>query len=154
KTYRESLFHATGNRCSQDPSSALLRLSESLGFNEKDIGAGSDTSVREAAHRLKSKCRWQPRQVLLFSGHMIDAPDRDKPRFPAAKEAVAARKIAETLGRLDAGPEDLALTQGSCGGDILFAEACLKRGVRLTLLQPFDEAQFIEKSVLPGGESW
>lgn len=29
---------------------------------------------------------WQPRQVLLFSGHMVDAPDREKPRFPADKQ--------------------------------------------------------------------
>ncbi len=102
----------------------------------------------------KPKGQWRPRQVLLFSGHMIDAPDRNQPRFPPDKEVVAAQKIAETLDKLEAGPEDLALTQGACGGDILFAEACLQRGVGLTLLQPFDEPLFIEKSVLPCGESW
>jgi hypothetical protein len=32
-----------------------------------------------------------PRKVALFSGHMIDAPDRAKPRFPADKEPIAAR---------------------------------------------------------------
>ncbi len=102
----------------------------------------------------KPNSQWCPRQVLLFSGHMIDAPDRNKPRFPPDKEAAAALQIAETLDKLEAGPKDLALTQGACGGDILFAEACLQRGVGLILLQPFDEPLFIEKSVLPCGESW
>ena len=27
-----------------------------------------------------------PRKVVLFSGHMIDAPGREKPRFPPDKE--------------------------------------------------------------------
>ena len=30
-----------------------------------------------------------PRKVVLFSGHMIDAPGRKKPRFPSDKEAIA-----------------------------------------------------------------
>ncbi len=29
-----------------------------------------------------------PRQVLLFSGHMVDAPDRSPARFPADKAYV------------------------------------------------------------------
>ena len=64
-------------------------------------------------------------------------------RFPADKEAVAAKKIADTLDKLGAGPQDLTLTQGACGGDILFAEACLQRGIRLHLLLPFEEPTFI-----------
>jgi hypothetical protein len=79
---------------------------------------------------------------------MIDAPDRPTPRFPADMEVIAAQKIAETLASLSAGPEDLALTQGANGGDILFAEACLTRGFKLILLQPFDEPTFLQKSVI------
>lgn len=102
----------------------------------------------------KTENGWCPRQVLLFSGHMIDAPDRPIPRFPADKEAIAFQQIAETLENLSAGPEDLALTQGANGGDILFAEACLIRGVKLILLQPYDEPTFIQKSVITGGTRW
>jgi hypothetical protein len=96
----------------------------------------------------------QPRQVFLFSGHMVDAPTRPTPRFPAAKEPVAAQKIAEALHNLGAGPEDLALTQGACGGDLLFTEACLQRGVTVQWLQPFDEPDFIQKSVVCHNETW
>jgi hypothetical protein len=85
---------------------------------------------------------------------MIDAPNRPTPRFPAAKESIAARKIAEALDTLRAGPEDLALTQGACGGDLLFTEACQQRGVGVAWLQPLDEPEFIKKSVVCRGESW
>ncbi len=97
-----------------------------------------------------------PRQVLLFSGHLIDAPGRVPPRFPASKEASASRRIADLLGRLDAGPGDLALTQGAAGGDLLFAEACIARGVPVQLLLPLPEREFIERSMLvcDGGEAW
>ncbi len=96
----------------------------------------------------------EPRQVFLFSGHMIDAPTRTKPRFPPAKESSAARKIAEVLEQLGAGPADLALTQGACGGDLLFTEACQQRGVKVQWLQPFDESEFIQKSVVCHSETW
>ncbi|MEQ1847215.1 MAG: hypothetical protein ABL983_16725, partial [Nitrospira sp.] len=99
---------------------------------------------------------WQPRQVLLFSGHMIDSPGRNPERFPEKKESVAAQKIAEALDQLGAGPEDLALTQGASGGDLLFLEACKQRGVRLQLLLPLQEPEFIGRSILPSanGNKW
>jgi hypothetical protein len=96
----------------------------------------------------------QPRQVLLFSGHMVDAPNRPTPRFPADKVPAAAQRIGEALEGLHASPEDLALTQGACGGDLLFTEACRQRGVKVFWLQPFAEPEFIKASVLNGGADW
>lgn len=97
---------------------------------------------------------WLPEKVFLFSGHMIDSPDRKTPRFPPDKENAARRRIAAALADLNAGPQDLGLTQGACGGDILFAEACRRRGVKLQLLQPFEEPVFIEKSVAFADAEW
>lgn len=93
-----------------------------------------------------------PQQVLLFSGHMIDAAGRTPQRFPADKEDVATRHISETLYQLHIVTNNLDLTQGACG-DILLEEACLQRGVKLQLVQPFKETKFIENSVRPGGSS-
>jgi len=97
-----------------------------------------------------------PRRVFLFSGHRIDAPDRRTPRFPAGREALAAQCIAQALHDWGAGPDDLALSQGASGGEILFLEACRRRGVRLQMLLPFDEPEFIECAILPSvdGERW
>src|SRR5947208_15121180 len=95
-----------------------------------------------------------PRKVLLFSGHMIDAPDRKQPRFPADKEPLAAAAIAGALDRLGAGAEDLAICSGACGGDTLFAEAALERRTRLELYIPFDEPKFLAKSVDFADRDW
>jgi hypothetical protein len=95
-----------------------------------------------------------PRQVLLFSGHMIDAPDREPARFPADKEPIAREAIEALLGRLSAGPEDLAICGGACGGDLLFAEASLARGVALEMYLPFDVPAFVIESVDFAGGDW
>jgi hypothetical protein len=97
-----------------------------------------------------------PRQVLLFTGHMVDAPGRAVPRFPPDRVPAAAVAIAKVLDRLRAGPEDLALTQGAAGGDLLFAEACQARGVPLQLLLPQAEDRFVEDSVCASadGAAW
>jgi tetratricopeptide (TPR) repeat protein len=97
---------------------------------------------------------WQPRRVFLFSGHMIDAKDRPQPRFPPKQEPTAAQALRATIQQLDAGPDDLGLCEGACGGDLLFAEVCLERGTRVELRLPFDEPAFLEASVVyPKDES-
>jgi hypothetical protein len=98
----------------------------------------------------------RPRRTILFTGHMVDAADRATPRFPASRVDAAARRIVAALDDLGAGPEDLALTQGAAGGDLLFAEACLARGVPLRLLLPLALPEFIAASLLPvvDGAAW
>src|SRR6185437_3442275 len=95
-----------------------------------------------------------PRRVVLFSGHMIDAPGRAAPRFPPDKEPVAARAIADALADLHVGPDDLCICGGACGGDLLFAEAALARGARLELYIPFEEPAFLGKSVDFADKDW
>jgi hypothetical protein len=95
-----------------------------------------------------------PGNVLLFSGHMIDAPGRQQPRFPADKEFVARDAIANTLTEAGAGPGDLAICGAACGGDLIFAEACLARGARLELYIPFDEPTFLKASVDFADADW
>ncbi|HEX7153388.1 MAG TPA: TRAFs-binding domain-containing protein [Thermoanaerobaculia bacterium] len=132
-----------------------LLLLQALEFHPEHVEAGLAVFDR-ALSKLSRPDDWQPRQVILFSGHMIDAPDRPSPRFPYDKEAIAAQKIGEALDALGAGPGDLALSQAAAGGDLLFLEECRRRGVRCQVLLPFPEAAFISKSILPseGGDRW
>ena len=97
-----------------------------------------------------------PRQAIVFTGHMVDAPDRAVPRFPPRLVAAAAREIDAALAALDAGAGDVAFTQGAAGGDLLFAEACLARAVPLRLFLPLDEGAFVAQSLLPvaDGAAW
>jgi hypothetical protein len=95
-----------------------------------------------------------PKRVVLFSGHMIDAPGRPKPRFPADKEPIAAAGIARMLDQISAGGNDLAICGGACGGDLLFAEASLARKLALELYIPFREEEFLAKSVDFADADW
>jgi len=105
-------------------------------------------AMRDAAAR--------PRQAIVFTGHMVDAPDRPVPRFPPRLVAAAAREIGGALAAIDAGASDVAFTQGAAGGDLLFAESCLARGVPLRLLLPLAEDEFVRRSLLPvsDGAAW
>lgn len=78
---------------------------------------------------------------------MIDKPERKLPRFPPECESSIAAAIDAALTELGAGPADLGITQGACGGDLLFAEAMLKRGASLELHLPLPEESFVVKSV-------
>lgn len=100
-----------------------------------------------------------PRRIVLFSGHLIDAVDRKTPRFPPSREDAAAVSIAGALEDLRVGPDDVGMTEGACGGDLLFAEALLARGANLELRLPFLKPEFIEKSVsyakkIPPPDRW
>jgi hypothetical protein len=95
-----------------------------------------------------------PGKVVLFSGHMIDAPGRETPRFPPDKEPLARQAIEGALADLGVAAGDLAICGAACGGDLLFAEAAVARGARLELYIPFDEPTFLEKSVDFAGEAW
>lgn len=95
-----------------------------------------------------------PRRTLLFSGHMLDAPTRATPRFPASQEPKAAHAITQHLHTLQAGPRDLAICSAACGGDILFAESALAHRIPLEIYLPFDPATFADQSVSFAGAAW
>src|SRR5258706_16187857 len=97
------------------------------------------------------KLPFVPRQIVVFAGHIVDAPDRPTPRFPPSSVDRAGRRIEHALKTLGIGPRDIGLTQGAAGGDILFAEACRRAGAHVQLLLPTLEDEFIATSVLQGG---
>lgn len=97
---------------------------------------------------------FEPRLRILFAGHLVDAPGRASPRFPERATGAAALRIGQALAMLDAGPADLGLTQGGAGGDLLFAQCALARGMEVQLLQPFEEPRFVAASVASRGPRW
>lgn len=98
----------------------------------------------------------QFQRAVVFSGHMVDAPGRAKPRFPPDKIPVAAKAIRESLAALaNREPEKcIGFAGGASGGDLLFHEACQSLGIvsRLRLALPVEE--FIEQSVAPANADW
>ncbi len=85
--------------------------------------------------------------ALVFTGHMIDSPGRDGPRFPASLEGAARAAIGGELDGLK--PRAIAggFASGACGGDILFHEECRRRGIATTIVLPFAPDDFVKASV-------
>ena len=97
---------------------------------------------------------WFPKPVVVvFAGHIPDAPGRSMSRLPEAlcrPGGAAATAIADQLRKFQA-------IEGICasapGGDILFAEALTVIGARLALVDPFPRHR-IEKIAAERGQDW
>jgi class 3 adenylate cyclase/tetratricopeptide (TPR) repeat protein len=92
--------------------------------------------------------------VVVFSGHMIDHPDRTTKhglpeRFPPIRllERRLGKAIAAQLDQMNA---VVGYSSVACGADILFAEAMLERGAELHVVLPFDLEDFDHTSVTFG----
>lgn len=149
--WREAIIVDDKDWFALDSSRQQLLILRDLGFRPEAVSAALAVLEEEIATLEEP---WKPRRVFLFSGHMLDTPDRAAPRFPADKETAAARAIAAKLDELGMGAEDLAICGGACGGDTLFAEAALARGCQLRLFLQFAEPDFLQASVAFAGESW
>ena len=142
-----------------DSSSQQLDLLRDLGFRPELVKAAAqivdDAEAQlRALHLAKPDRPAEPARVVLFSGHMIDKPDRAQPRFPEAKAEAAGRRIAAELDRLGVGPGDLAISQAACGGDLLFLQAAIARGMRLEIYLPQKEPDFLRDSVSFAPAHW
>ena len=93
-------------------------------------------------------------RALLFVGHMVDLPGRPLPRFPADRERVAGKAIADAVAaaRQGASGTVVGIASGARGGDILFHEACRLFGLETHMILPFPPEEFIKTSVagVPG----
>lgn len=154
--YQEAIARNDSDRFALESSRSQLLLLQELDFRPEVVSAGISLLDRAIDKTSAATERWQPRQAILFSGHMMDGPDRPQPRFPAAMEAAARERIGAALDALDTGADDIAYCQAASGGDLLFLEAAQQRQVRCQVLLPFDEATFLQRSVLHSvhGKQW
>jgi hypothetical protein len=125
-------------------------VTAALGVIDKALAAAGD--VPAAQERLA--------RVVLFTGHMVDRPDRpaDKARFPRTREAEAkARAAIEEALRAELaepGGVSLGIAGGACGADILFHEVCTTLGIPTQLYLALPADQFQVESVQHGGPNW
>lgn len=140
-----------------------IYLFESLGFRPEAV-AGVKKVLELRRNLLESRIgglkKSEPRfkKVVVFSGHMIDAPDRVEKglgeRFPPRKEPEVRGRIAQRLETWAVGAGDLAICGGARGADILFAELCADRGAEVWLFVALPEAEFLEESVRLPDSDW
>jgi class 3 adenylate cyclase len=93
----------------------------------------------------------KPPSIVVFSGHMIDHPNRRDPRFPEYIAESVKKEIEKTIDKLDV---QIGYSSAACGADILFAEAILSRRGELNILLPFRQEDFIKTSVGFAGKQW
>ena len=93
-------------------------------------------------------------QVVVESGHMVDASDRATPRFPADAERRIAAAVDAVLAAWTVGPSTVVLSQGACGTDIIVAERALDRGADVRLRLALAPDAFEAISVAPAGPGW
>ncbi len=96
------------------------------------------------------------RHVIIFSGHMVDKPDREDPRFPASEELRAREAIRNAIQQsLESLPGPaLGVAGGANGGDISFHEVCSELGIPTRVLLSLPEGPFVAESVAHGGPAW
>ncbi|EAQ75252.1 hypothetical protein WH5701_09219 [Synechococcus sp. WH 5701] len=154
--YRKAIARNDKDRFALESVRTQLLLLQDIEFRPETVSAAITALDRAIEKTKPATVRWRPRQAILFSGHMMDTPDRPQPRFPAAMEAAATERIGSALDALGAGGDDIAYCQAAAGGDLIFLEAALQRQVRCQVLLPFDEATFLQRSVLPSvhGDQW
>lgn len=93
-------------------------------------------------------------QVVVGSGHMVDAPDRPEPRFPPEAVPRVRAAMARQLSAWDVGAGDLVISLGAAGTDLLLAELALARRATLWLLLAEPAEQYRRRSVEPSGGDW
>lgn len=89
--------------------------------------------------------------VTAFAGHMVDAPGRPSPRFPAALEPAVTAAIRERVARMH---RPIIYTSAACGADLILIEAALDLGAEVNVLLPFNRDDFVRTSVAVGGNGW
>ncbi len=89
--------------------------------------------------------------VLAFTGHMLDAPTRRRPRFPVVSVPRVKEQIERLLHRLQA---SIGYSSAACGSDVLFLECLQARGGESNVILPFDREDFYQTSVDFAGEEW
>jgi Adenylate and Guanylate cyclase catalytic domain/MAP3K TRAFs-binding domain len=104
---------------------------------------GAETAALDACFAI-------PR-VVAFAGHLIDRPDRARPRFPPALEAAVRTAVGERLARASAG---FGFSSAACGADLIFLEALAEIGANSHVVLPFNREQFVRTSVdiVPGAD--
>jgi tetratricopeptide (TPR) repeat protein len=136
-----------------DSARAQLEIFESLGIlTEKTTAA---MAVFQAPG-TRQEPKLPPARVILFTGHMIDAPGANPPRFPDSARGKAEEKIRIALQQEIARTEGavVAIASGASGGDLLFHEICEELKIEHRLCLPLPPDNFRNESVSPAGRLW
>jgi hypothetical protein len=93
-------------------------------------------------------------RAVVVSGHMVDTPDRGRPRFPPSQVPRVSAAIRSALMRWDVGAETTLITGAARGADIIAAEHALERSARVRVVLALPHEEFERRSVALPGTDW
>jgi NAD(P)-dependent dehydrogenase (short-subunit alcohol dehydrogenase family) len=91
---------------------------------------------------------------VVVSGHMVDEPGRESPRFPAERVPVVTARIRAVLAAWEVGPATTVVSGGARGADIIVAEEALDRGAQVVLCLALEPEEFEQASVAIADTDW
>ncbi|MBE7174285.1 MAG: hypothetical protein INR73_27170 [Williamsia sp.] len=147
--YSKVVKYATGFNF--EAAEQQLRIYEQLNVLPDNVQAALGAFADVPSSLIEKK-----RHYLLFTGHMIDSPDRPEPRFPEELAPLVKEKIRQAVqeekDKIEGSMQGIA--GGACGGDILFHEVCLELGIESMLYLALPRELFIAESVQDAGPEW
>ncbi|MCF6312146.1 MAG: TRAFs-binding domain-containing protein [Verrucomicrobiales bacterium] len=133
-------------------------------YSEAAAAIGHDfsslQSMRSQARRILLAMSEDPAQldaafvmprVVIFSGHLIDAPDRAQPRFPTSSLPHAIKEIHRTLEQWS---PLIACCSAAPGADLIFCEQVIATSNQLRIVLPFDLKTFRHYILESSDQQW
>jgi tetratricopeptide (TPR) repeat protein len=144
-----------------------LEILQSLGMRPEHVSAGIKVLKEELARIHKEEYAEEAKdvekiaehdhsdgRVFLFSGYLLNG-HKDGGCLPATLEEDVRNEIDQVLDKYNAHDRDLAITAGmSAGGEIIFIEACIERGIPVGTHMPVSEPIYVRDFVSPAGDKW
>ncbi len=163
RAYRKALIASRRNEFFLNSSLGQLEMLQSLEIRPEFVQSGIDAIEDEIARLSKEDQSEKKeedkeetvRQVFIFEGYTVDPSGSHRNLFPADKEDDVRKAISDVLDKYNADGNDLAFTAGlSCGTEIIFAELCAERGIKVEAHLPLPDAPYVREFVSPGGDAW
>jgi len=164
RAYRKALTASRQNISYLQSSLGQLEILKSLDMRTEFVEAGIRV-IREELRRMRKEAGETNGKTVdpghfegnayLFAGYMVNNSKKKESHFPPEKEQEVKEAIQLVLKKLNAGPNDLAVTTGmDAGSEIVFVECCVERGIHAHVYFPVPEASYVRDFVTPGGEQW
>jgi len=133
-------------------------------FPDKDVEIGCIGTNVARALKVLTGCQEaatpseKGHRILMFVGLRVDGPTPLSGRFPAtcveaARQAIEAAiddEIRKTEGKKPA----FGIAAGASGGDLLFHELCMRRGIPTRMCLAVRKPQYVGQYVAPAGREW
>lgn len=166
RAYRKAITASRRNLFFLNSSLEQLKILQAMGMRRRFVKAGIEL-IEEEIDRISSgernvlpPLRKLPKKSkggrsFLFTGYMVDHPQKEKKTFPAEKENEIRSEIRRKLERYKPGPNDRAFLAGlSAGSEIIFAEVCVEMGLQVKAYLSLSEPAYVREFVSPCGEAW